>query len=644
MEKITIELELKNDIKNTAKNVQKLNEGFQDTQEEVKNIGKSTKNAEGGIKALSAGFKGMGLAVKALGIGLVMEAFNMFKEVLSKNQKVVDIMNTALEALSIVFNDLIKIIFDNFPKVIEFFKDVFEHPVENLKKLGNAIKENLIERFNSFLDTLGYLTGALKNLFAGEFSAALDSLKKAGKESVDVLTGVNNSVDKGADLIEKGAKALTKYGKKVLDSAQALIDLKNASQLAAAQQAKDAEKFDREAEKQRQIRDNDLLSIDKRIEANNELNDVLDKQAKAMNAAADAQVAAAQAEVDKNDSIENQVALINAQANAAGVLAQVEGLRSEQQANAVALTKEKIDLDKTAKEGVVDLSIAEKQATAELLKDEDKKLKAQLDNLEEEKKIQLERLQNNINSYALGTQARVDAEKEFNAKKQELDASIKSKEDEIATYNYTKQSERLQAELSNEQNSLSMRLESLRKYNELAQKSNQLSAEEKAKIDKEAHAQEKALQKQKVAMAMQTFSNIGSLFEQSSTEGKAFAVASALINTYQGITAELATKTVTPFEFGIKLANIATTAAIGFKSVNDILSTNVGGGGTADTSAPSATATQAPSFNVVGNSGINQIAQTLGKEQAPLKAYVVAQDVTTQQALNRNIVTSASLG
>lgn len=643
MEKVTIELELKNDIKKVTKNVDDLKQSFEDTQEAVQDIGKSTKNAEGGIKALAGGFKGMGLAVKAIGIGLIMEAFNMFKEVLSKNQKVVDLMNTALEALSIVFNDLIKLIFDNFPKIVAFFKDVFEHPVENLKKLGNAIKENLIERFNSFLDTLGYLSSALKELFSGNFAAALDNVKKAGKESVDVLTGVNNSVDKGKEIVKKATNSLSDYAKKVKEAAERLVELKNNAQLAAAQQAKDAEKFDRQAEKQRQIRDNDLLSIDKRIKANEDLKEVLDNQTKAMLAAADAQVAAAQADVDKNASIENRVALINAEANAAGVLAQVEGLRSEQQANAIALTKEKIDLDKTAKEGVADLAIAEKQATAELIKDEDKKLKAQLDNLEEEKKIQLERLQNNINSYALDTQARVEAVKEYNAKKQELEASIKSKEDEIATYNYNKQSERLQAELSNEQNSLSMRLEALKQYNALAQASTQISEEEKRKIAKETHNQEVALNKQKLAMVSQTLSNMSSLFEQGSTEGKAFAVAQALINTYQGITAELATKTVTPFEFGIKLANIATTAAIGFKSVQDILSTNVGGGA-GDTSAPSAGAPSAPSFNVVGVSGVNQLAQTLGKPQEPMRAYVVAQDVTTQQALNRNIVTSASLG
>jgi len=63
-----------------------------------------------------------------------------------------------------------------------------------------------------------------------------------------------------------------------------------------------------------------------------------------------------------------------------------------------------------------------------------------------------------------------------------------------------------------------------------------------------------------------------------------------------------------------------------------------GGGGSAPTPA-------APSFNVVGASATNQLAQTIGNQQKqPIKAYVVANDVTTQQSLDRNIVQSASIG
>ena len=52
----------------------------------------------------------------------------------------------------------------------------------------------------------------------------------------------------------------------------------------------------------------------------------------------------------------------------------------------------------------------------------------------------------------------------------------------------------------------------------------------------------------------------------------------------------------------------------------------------------------APQFNVVGTSGVNQIGQALSQEQPIVKAYVVASDVSTAQALDRNIIKSSSLG
>lgn len=53
---------------------------------------------------------------------------------------------------------------------------------------------------------------------------------------------------------------------------------------------------------------------------------------------------------------------------------------------------------------------------------------------------------------------------------------------------------------------------------------------------------------------------------------------------------------------------------------------------------------QPPSFSTVGASGLNQLANVLGGEQQPVRAFVVSGDVTTAQELDRNIVSSASLG
>lgn len=83
-------------------------------------------------------------------------------------------------------------------------------------------------------------------------------------------------------------------------------------------------------------------------------------------------------------------------------------------------------------------------------------------------------------------------------------------------------------------------------------------------------------------------------------------------------------------------ANIAATS----KALSALGGGSAKGGGSADGgNAPTA----APTFNVVGNSGMNQVAQTLGSQQ-PVQAYVVANNVTTAQALDRNIIQNASIG
>ena len=71
-----------------------------------------------------------------------------------------------------------------------------------------------------------------------------------------------------------------------------------------------------------------------------------------------------------------------------------------------------------------------------------------------------------------------------------------------------------------------------------------------------------------------------------------------------------------------------------------------GSAGTAPSMGGTGGGAAAPQFNVVGNSGVNQLAETMqGRSaQAPIQAYVVAQNVTTAQSLNRNIVSNASLG
>tara|TARA_B110000503_G_scaffold26063_1_gene41078 strand:- start:95 stop:1933 length:1839 start_codon:yes stop_codon:yes gene_type:complete len=612
MENKVVNLQIKNNLDEVTKDVKKLSNSFEDTSQEIKGIQKSTKAAEDGVKSLSSGFKGMGLAVKAIGIGLVMEAFNMFKEILGKNQKVVDLFNTAIGALSIAFNDLIGFVMDNFPSVIKIFKDIFENPTTYLKKFGDLIKESLIERFNSFLDTIGFVGDALKKVFQGDFAGAMESVKKAGKESLDILTGVNDSFDKGKKIIGDAAEAIADYAVKTFKASEANVKLQNSAILAAAEQGRLVEQYDRQAEKLRQIRDNDLLSIEDRIKANNELKEVLEKQQEAMLAQASLQVAAAQATFAMNKSIENQAAVTDALANKEGVLAQIEGLRSEQMSNSISLQKEKIELGQSEVENLNNLSIEQKKFNESLQTDELLKLENQRANLEEEKRIELERLQLKIDTAIAGTQAKVDAENEYAIKSQEINNALT-----------TNQIETNKVKLDNER----------------------ALADAKININNSAIQSAQGL--------VQLFAGLGEKNKGIQKAGllasSALSIAEIINNTNVGSSKEVATKGIFGLstsailyaKMGISIASVLAATSKGLKGLGG---GSVSGGSNSSPTSSSPTS-QAPSFNVVGASQTNQLAQSIGQQQnQPIRTYVVSSDVSTAQSLDRNIITSASIG
>ena len=336
---------IKSNINDAAKDAEKLGDSVGKAKDQTKGlaketeeVGKSAKKSVSGVKKLAVGFKTLAAATGF--IFLVTKAFEIFKEVLGKNQKVVDTFNIAFETLSIAFNDLFGFIEGNVGKIIGFFKSIFEDPVQSIKDFGNAIVDNLIERFDSLLETFGHLGKALGHLFEGEFQEAFDSVKEAQKEWIDVLTGVDDSVDKITETVKKAGGAIAEYGKKTLDTAKSVNELNKASELAAVQVQGLIEEYDRQAEKLRQVRDDETKTFAERIEANKKLGEVLTEQGEEMQKLVDIQVHAAQVEFKKNESQENLIALTEALNEKKAVEAQITGFQSEQLTNQVALEKE----------------------------------------------------------------------------------------------------------------------------------------------------------------------------------------------------------------------------------------------------------------------------------------------------------------
>lgn len=182
---------------------------------------------------------------------------------------------------------------------------------------------------------------------------------------------------------------------------------------------------------------------------------------------------------------------------------------------------------------------------------------------------------------------------------------------------------------------------------------------DKEAADKEiATAQETAdkkqnLEEKKIQMAMDGLSIINDLFQMNAGKSekdarrafkaqKAFNMASALTNTYLAVTAALANKKeLFP---GQRFIEAGLAGAAGAVQVAKIAKTQFEGGATSANDAgtvATAPTMSAPQFNVVGQSGVNQLASL---NQQPVQAYVVSGQVTSQQALDRNRLANATLG
>jgi hypothetical protein len=561
---------LTDEIVNLNKEVKKGNE---ETAKGLKGVEKASDKTAGGVKKI-------GGALKAVGIGLVVAAFAKFTEVLNENQKVADFFSITFETLSLAFNDLFNFIFDNTQGITNFFKAAFDDPIQNMIDFGVAIKNNIIERIQSSIDTLGFLAEAVMKVFKGDFAGALDSAKNAGKELVDVVTGVDDSFDKTVEAVDKVVTATTNYVKETVEAATANVNLAKTAELAAVANQGLIEEYDRLAEEQRQLRDNEFNTIEERVAANNKLKEVLDEQKKLMLENANAILAAAQAQFDKNSNDENQIALLEAQNELLAVEAQIKGFMSEQDSNANALKKEGLELEQSKIDATAERQKAERDFNAEIIENDVLRLQAQQNNAIKEKELEEKRLKEKRDSYKEGTQAFQDAQNELDAYSEE-------------------------------------------------------SARNQVKIQKD-------LDKAKEAQMTETLGNLATIVGKNSKFGKAIAIVQAIRDTYAGATKALAQGGI----FGF-IGAAAVTAA-GIANIKTITSTpdptppagaSVGGG----SPVPPTPATP-PAFNVVGQGATSQLADVLGTQaQEPVRAYVVSNDVTTAQGLERNIVEGATI-
>jgi hypothetical protein len=641
--KKTIDIDVQ--TQKAQKNVEKLGDTVNDETKEIKGsldgITGSLDNVTGGmvskfkgltgtLGSVAGGFKSIGVAIAASGLGLlvtviaaVVSAFKSSEEGQNKFAKLMGVIGSVVGNVMDVFSDFGEVVIE----AIENPSKTWDSFTNNLKKGYEFVKGQIIDRFKSSWTILsgGVEAGILKmriawNEFTGDseeaeqLTAQLEDVQKEVLEAtaviqqrnLQIINGFNEAIDKVKEF-----------------AAEVKADAKRAQQIADARAAADKKERDlviERARADRQVAEFREKAAAKELYHVQERIDFLEKASAIEQAITAKEIEAAvirrDAKIAENALSKSTKEDLDEEAN---LRAKVIELETKSLTLKRSLTAQISAYNKEA-EAQRQAELAAQEAQIQKEAEIERKRQESIQTIRDEYRTKIEDLE------AEDEQARLDLEEE--RKIAELEALNASEQQKLEVRQYY---DTLQTKLEKEQSDA-------RIANAMAEK------EAKAQIfDAQAGLAQK----------------FGSLLQQMGEENKALAITGIIVEQVASV-AKIISNTgianakavaASPLTGGNPWVAINTVTA-GLSIASSIASASkaisqLGGGGSVQGGGNDVGGgrTQAPSFNLVGSGGINQIAQSLNQNSnRPVKTYVLSKDVTSEQEFDRNIKQAASFG
>ena len=618
--KVAIEVDVKtgdatDDIISLREELEKVKQ----TQEKLSDQMKTGFDAAGkGAKGASKGMKGFGTSIKgvlkSLGlIAIAMEVFNFLKDLLMKNQKVADTLAIAFKAIEVLFGMLT----DAIEPMGKALMDAFENPQQALEDLWSAIKTNFLNRIEGIAVAAEGVGKVIKAAFELDWDGVKEGMQQYGQALVQVTTGL--------DIEQQNAfvDGLVKAGTEAINTATKIETLRKEVKLAEAQQGLLMLQYQREAELQRQIRDDVSLTIEERQAANKALGDILNEQSEEELKLANKRLDLALLEQSINkDSVDAEIEVINARKEIADINERITGQRSEQLTNENSLLQENIDKQREKNEAEAEeariaaerqLQIAQELADSRIALIQDEELRRIME-IEANLERQLaEIVENDAQARELKENLRQIAEGEIIAIQQE------GRDNELAA------------------------------LEEHAKK--QKAIEDKAVADvKKAEEDKKKLRMDGMTAAGSILGAIDQLVAASGKNSKeavalqkTLAVAQIAIDTAKAIVGAIAQAQSVPYPGNlVAIATGVAAVVAGIASaVTTLNSADVGGASAPPPQAPQVTS--APAVQQA-TSGTTELGGAEQAQLAPIQAFVVETEVTGNQNNVNQIESQANFG
>jgi len=567
------------------------------------------KKMTGTLKAVTTGFKGMRAAIISTGIGALIIGIVALTAAFKGSEEGQNRWNKIMAVVGALTGNLADLMADLGEAII----NTFTNPVDTLKNFSKSVKEFILDRVDGVIDSMGLLGGAIKKAFSGDFKGAL-------KDAKDGFIKLNNNINPAVMAVNAATKAVVNFTKEQIKEGKAaakVADMRAKADKIERNLIVERSKLESEIALLRlKSREEDKFTAEERkqalLDAQALEDTLLDKETEYLELRRDAQIQ------------ENTFSRSNK-----------ENLTKEAEAIA-AVNRQIAARANTARQVQREVIRISRQITAEE-KAEAAKQKAIQDAKIAEAKKRTDDISKILDAARLKEQ---DAAATTEAEKLELDRQRRTQELIDLGAHWTQIAE-ITAYYQNQINAANL--------------ASTTETNKKIKDD------EQKLQDAKFKLAgdvLQNISGIANLFagQNEKNAKKAFNISKAVgiaqtgINTAQAIMkAGAETTDFTPPQ-AIRTANMIAMGVAGAVQIAGIASQKFQSSGAGASSVPMPSAggggggAQPPAFNVVGASGESQLADAIGGQmQRPARAYVVSNDVTSAQELDRNIIEGASI-
>lgn len=613
----TIKINVETNAKNVANDMKAVSQATNEATVSVENLGNSTQQVSGKGKTFTD--------IKNVVTGLVPQ--------LKSAEGGVNSFSTSLKALAAnpivliltVIIGSLKFIYEAFQSNVKIGKEIAA-VWEGINAVGTQVKDAIF----GLTRALAYAAEAAFKFITLDFKGAGEAMKKANGEAATSFNQLTNAANGTTFAIVRGlekqqqannkakkeqAVRESEINKLLVQSREILTD-----ETASIKEKKKALEAVTKAEKESAAEKVRVAAIDLKI---------LQEKAKALGG---------QAEIKMKQQIrEATIALNEAETENA-----MTGIKLNRQRKM--LIRQEIAEGKEA-------AAAAKERAKEKIAAEQERLKAQKDVLDKIKQAEqdyqdslLTDADREIVNVKRKYQALYDEAKKFNIDVTQLKADEAAQLEKLEL----KKVDLTRGGLDKVNILQATSIKKTKEFQELEKKGLQGVAESKERlyeIEKSIEDKKKKAQQDALSETASTLGQISKLFGEQTAAGKAAAIAQATIDTY--LSAQKAYQaTVGVPVVGPVLApiNAGIAIAAGIKNIKAIASVKTPNGGgnneVPNIATESGAKAQVPSFNVVGNSGVNQLAQI---QQQPVQAYVVSGSVTTAQALDRNRIENATL-